>query len=459
MMKVIVCGAGQVGYNIARYLAEQKNDVTVIDRSPQLIRKIGELLDVQAIEGYASDPGLLEQAGAEDAEMIVAVTLSDEVNMVACQVAHSIFDVPTKIARVRNQSYLARQWSDLFTRENLPIDVIISPEVEVAEAIYRRLEVPGAFDTIPFADDRVRVLGLWLGESCPVLDTPLRHLTELFPDLAVRVIAIQRGRRLFVPTPDDHMEVGDGIYVTVETGQVARAMGVFGHEEETARRVVVVGGGSVGLFLAQRLEKRARRVNLRIVERDEERAAYVADKLNRAVVLHGDSLDPEILREADVANAETIVAVTNQDEVNILSSLLAKNAGTQRAVALINNAVYTPLVGSLGIDVRVDPREMTVSTILRHIRRGRIRDLHSIADGAAEIIEAEALETSRLVGKTVREAKFPRGVIVGAIVRKNEVIVPSGRTEFRAGDRVLILAMTDAVSSMEQFFAARLEYF
>jgi len=458
-MKVIVCGAGQVGYNIARYLAEQKNDVTVIDRSPRLIRKISELLDVQAVEGFASDPNLLEQAGAEAAEMLVAVTLSDEVNMVACQVAHSLFEVPTKIARVRNQSYLERQWSELFTRENLPIDVVISPEVEVAEAIYRRLEVPGAFDTIPFAEDRVRVLGLWLDESCPVLDTPLRQLTELFPDLAVRVLAILRGRRLFVPTPDDHMEVGDGIYIAVENRQVARAMGVFGHEEETARRVVVIGGGSVGLFLAQRLEKRAKRVNLRMIERDEERAAYVADKLNRAVVLHGDGLEPEILREADVAKAETVVAVTNEDEVNILSSLLAKNAGTQRAVALINNAVYTQLVGSLGIDVRVDPREMTVSTILRHIRRGRIRELHSIADGAAEIIEAETLETSALAGKTVREAKFPRGVIVGAIVREGNVIVPSGGTAFRSGDRVVILAMTDAVRSMEQYFAARLEYF
>jgi len=458
-MKVIVCGAGQVGYNIARYLAEQKNDVTVIDRSARLIRKIGELLDVQAIEGYASDPNLLERAGAEEAEMIVAVTISDEVNMVACQVAHSMFDVPTKIARIRNQSYLARQWADLFTRDNLPIDVIISPEVEVAEAIYRRLEVPGAFDTIPFADDRVRVLGMWLDESCPVVDTPLRQLTELFPDLAVRVVAVLRRRKLFVPRPDDHMEVGDGVYIAVESGQVARAMGVFGHEEETARRVVIVGGGSVGMFLSKRLEDRARRVAIKMIEQDEERAAHVADQLNRAVVLHGDCLDPEILREANVADAETVVAVTNNDEANILSSLLAKNEGTQRAIALINNPAYTPLVTSLGIDVRVDPREMTVSTILRHIRRGRIRELHSIADGAAEIIEAETLDTSPLAHKSLGEVKLPNGVIVGAIVRGENVILPRRTTEFLPGDRVVVLAMTDAVRAVEQLFAARLEYF
>jgi len=458
-MKVIVCGAGQVGYNIARYLAEQKNDVTVIDRSARLIRKIGEMLDVQAIEGYASDPNLLEQAGAEEAEMIVAVTLSDEVNMVACQVAHSMFDVPTKIARVRNQSYLGRQWSDLFTRDNLPIDVIISPEVEVAEAIYRRLEVPGAFDTIPFAQDKLRVLGLWLDDSCPVIDTPLRQLTELFPDLAVRVLAILRHGRLFVPTPDDHMEIGDGVYIAVETGQVARAMGVFGHEEEEARRVVVIGGGSVGLFLLQRLEDRTPRVHLKMIERDEERAALVADKLNRTVVLHGDCLDPEILREANVADSETIVAVTNSDEANILTCLLAKNEGTQRAISLINNPAYAALLSSLGLDVRVDPREMTVSTILRHIRRGRIRDLHSIGDGAAEIIEVEMLDTSPLAGKTVAQARLPRGVIVGAVVRGEQVILPRANTEFLAGDRVVVLATTDSVRVLEQLFAARLEYF
>lgn len=458
-MKVIVCGAGQVGYNIARYLAEQHNDVVVIDRSPRLIRKIGELLDVQAIEGYASDPNLLEQANAADADMVIAVTISDEVNMVSCQIAHSLFNVPIKIARVRNQSYLEPRWSDLFTRENMPIDVIISPEVEVAEAIYRRLEVPGAFDTIPFSEDRVRVLGIRLNQNCPVLDTPLRQLTELFPDLRVRVLAVVRSEKIFVPSADDHLENGDGIYVAVETDHVARAMGAFGHEEETARRVVIIGGGSVGLFLAQRLEERTPKVNVKLIEQDEERAAFVADKMNRAVVLHGDALDIEILREANVQQSETIVSVTNEDEVNILSSLLAKRQGCERAVALINNPVYGPLIGSLGIDVRVDPRETTVSTILRHIRRGRIRELHSVGDGMAEIIEAEALETSPLAGRSVRQIKLPRSAVVGAIVRGEEVIIPRGSTVFEAGDRVIMLALTDAVKTVEQLFSVRLEFF
>ncbi|WP_281301163.1 MULTISPECIES: Trk system potassium transporter TrkA [unclassified Iodidimonas] len=458
-MKVVVCGAGQVGLNIARYLADQKNDVIIVDRSAKLIRKVGESLDVQAMEGHASDPDVLEAAGLAEADMIIAVTISDEVNMVACQIAHSLFNVPTKIARIRNQSYLAPQWSDLFTRDNIPIDVIISPEVEVAEAIYRRLEVPGAFDTLPFSEDSVRVLGIRLDERCPVVDTPLRQLTELFPDLRVRVMGIMRGGKLFVPLADDHMEIGDGVYIAVEKRYVARAMGVFGHEEEAARRIVVIGGGSVGMFLAQKLESRTPRLNVKLIERDEERAAYVADKMSRTVVIHGDALDPEILREANVGEAETVVAVTNEDEVNILATLLAKRHGCSRAMTLINNTSFRSLIGTLGIDVHIDPREMTVSTILRHIRRGRIRDLHSIADGAAEIIEAEVLEASSVNGRSLAKVKLPRGVLVGAIVRDKKVIMPRGDTVFQAGDRVIVLALTDAVKAVEQLFSVHLEFF
>lgn len=458
-MNVIICGAGQVGLNIARYLADQDNNITIIDRSSKLIRKVEQILDVQAIEGHATDPNILERAGAHDADMLIAVTISDEVNMIACQIAHSLFNIPTKIARIRNQSYLEPQWSDLFTRDNIPIDVVISPEVEVAKAIFRRLEVPGAFDTLPFCNDKVRVLGLWLDENCPVVDASLRQLTEIFPDLRVRVLAISRDDKLFIPLADDHMEVGDGVYIAVETAHVARAMGVFGHEEETARRIIVIGGGSVGLFLSQSLETRTPKLNVKIIEKDEERAAFIADKLNRTVVIHGDALDPEILHEANVAEAETVVAVTNEDEVNILSTLLAKRYGSPRAVTLVNNAVFSPLIASLGIEVRVDPREMTVSTILRHIRRGRIRDLRSVGDGVAEIIEAETLESSPLAGKTLRQVKVPRGVVVGAIVRDDQVLIPSGTTVFEAGDRVILMALTDAVKAVEQLFSVNLEFF
>ncbi|MBK5922043.1 Trk system potassium transport protein TrkA [Rhodothalassium salexigens] len=458
-MKIIVCGAGQVGFNIARHLSDQQHDVTVIDRSGELIRKIQDSLDVQAIEGYASDPALLDQAGAEDAELLIAVTWSDEVNMIACQVADTLFQVPTKIARVRNQAYLQPAYSDLFTRDSMPIDVIISPEREVAEAIFRRLEVPGAFDMIALAEGAVRVVGVMLPEDCPILLTPLRHLTELFPSLAMRTLAIRREERIFLPTGDDHFEAGDSVYFTVPPDSVARAMDTLGHKEQAARRIIIAGGGNVGLFLAQMIEDRAPYVNAKVIEKDEDRAGAVADALDRTVVLHGDALDMDILREANVRATETIVTTANDDETNILSALLAKRQGCDRAIALVNNPVYSPLVGSLGLDVVVDPRETTVSRVLQHVRKGRIRAVQSLWGGAVEVLDTEVMETSPLAGKTVETGKLPDGVIVGAVVRDGRVLAPDPDTEFQAHDRVIMLAEPKAVSKVEQLFSVRLEFF
>ncbi|UEM23453.1 Trk system potassium transporter TrkA [Skermanella mucosa] len=458
-MKVIVCGAGQVGSNIARYLATENNDVTVIDQSPELIQKISDTLDVQAMVGFASHPNVLEQAGAADADMIIAVTLADEVNMVACQVAHSLFNVPTKIARVRNQSYLAPIWADLFSREHMPIDVIISPEIEVARAVARRLQVPGAFDMIPLADGKVRVIGVICSDNCPILHTPLRQLTGLFPDLNLEVVAIVRNDKPIIPGGDDQMLPGDEVYFVADTRHLSRAMAAFGHEETEARRIIILGGGNIGLCLAEELEAKHPQVSARIVEVDRGRAQYIAQRLNRTMVLHGDGLDPEILEEANVRAAETVVAVTNDDEGNILASLLAKRYGCQRAITLINKTTYSPLVTTLGIDAVVSPRTITVSTILQHVRRGRIRAVHSLREGFAEVIEAEALETSSLINTPLREIKLPTGVIVGAIVRGEEVIIPRPSTVIKPHDRVIILAAVGQVKKVEKMFAVRLEFF
>lgn len=458
-MKVIVCGAGQVGSNIARYLATENNDVTVIDQSPELIQKISDTLDVQAMVGFASHPNVLEQAGAADADMIIAVTLADEVNMVACQVAHSLFNVPTKIARVRNQSYLAPIWADLFSREHMPIDVIISPEIEVARAVARRLQVPGAFDMIPLADGKVRVIGVICSDNCPILHTPLRQLTGLFPDLNLEVVAIVRNDKPIIPGGDDQMLPGDEVYFVADTRHLGRAMAAFGHEETEARRIIILGGGNIGLCLAEELEAKHSQVSARIVEVDRGRAQYIAQRLNRTMVLHGDGLDPEILEEANVRAAETVVAVTNDDEGNILASLLAKRYGCQRAITLINKTTYSPLVTTLGIDAVVSPRTITVSTILQHVRRGRIRAVHSLREGFAEVIEAEALETSSLINTPLREIKLPTGVIVGAIVRGEEVIIPRPSTVIKPHDRVIILAAVGQVKKVEKMFAVRLEFF
>jgi len=343
-MKVIICGAGQVGANIARYLATENNNVTVIDQSPELIQKLSDQLDVQAIVGHASLPPVLEQAGGAAADMVIAVTQSDEVNMVACQVAHSLFSVPTKIARVRNQAYLQPLWADLYSRENMPIDVIISPEIEVAKAIARRLQVPGAFDMIPFADGLVRLIGVICTEECPIIHTPLRQLTGLFPDLNIEVMAIVRGDRPIIPDANDQMLPGDEVYFVAETSHVARAMAAFGHEEPEARRVAIIGGGNIGLVLAEQIEASHPGLSVRIIEGNRDRAEQIARQLARTTVLYGDGLDPELLEEANISSTEVVVAVTNDDEANILASLLAKRYGAQRAITLINKTTYNPSI-------------------------------------------------------------------------------------------------------------------
>jgi trk system potassium uptake protein TrkA len=458
-MKVIVCGAGAVGYNIARRLAAENNDVTVIDQHHDLVQRVNDTLDVQGMTGFASHPDILERAGASEADMIIAVTYADEVNMIACQVAHSLFNVPTKIARVRHQSYLEPAWRDLFSRDHMPIDVIISPELEVANSVLRRLEVPGTFDMIPFGDDKVRLIGVNCDDDCPIVDTPLRQLTELFPDLNIVVVGIVRTGHLIVPSGDDQMLAGDEVYFISDKGHVERALSLFGHEEKEARRVIIVGGGNIGLSVAEGLTRDAPQVRTKIIELNRQRAEFVAQRLERAVVLNGDALDSEILREANVENTETIIAVSDDDEVNILASLLAKKNGCQRAVALINNQGYGPLLSSLGIDAAVDPRATTVSTILQHVRHGRIIAIHSLRDGAAEVIEAEALDTSMLVGQPLRTIRLPAGTIVGALIRGDQVIIPRGDTVIQVHDRVIMFALADVVKKVEKMFAVRVDFF
>ncbi len=458
-MKVIVCGAGQVGFNIARHLAMENNDVTVIDQEPELIRRISDTLDAQGIVGHASNPDVLEQAGIADADIIIAVTYADEVNMVACQVAHSLFDVPTKIARIRQQSYLQPIYANLFTRDHMPIDVIISPEIEVARAVTRRLEVPGAFEMIPLVDGRVKLIGVKCEDSCPLINTPLRQLTQLFPDLNIVIVGIMRESKPMVPTADDSMVPGDEVYFVVDSEQVRRAMSAFGHEEPEARRLLIFGGGNIGLFLAQEVEREHTWVKTKIIEGRKERADKISGLLENTMVICGDVLDSEILAEANVANTETVVAVTNDDETNILASLLAKRYGCQRAITLINKSTYEPLIGSLGIDVVVSPRNITVSTILQHVRRGRIHSVHTLREGFGELIEAEALQTSELVGKPLKEVELPQGVLLGAIVRDGKMICPRGTTVVQAKDRVVLFAAEEVIREVEKMFAVQLEYF
>jgi len=458
-MRVIVCGAGQVGVSIARYLAAENNDVTVVDQSSELIEHLAETLDIRAVAGHASSPDVLDRARAADTDMLIAVTLVDEVNMMACQVAHSLFNIPTKIARIRRPAYLEERWAGLFAREGMPIDTIISPEREVARSIMRRLTRPGAIEMLPFADGRVRLLGVRLDDSCPIVNTPLRQLTALFPDLNINVVAIVRGDRKFVPKARDQMLVGDEVYFVVDSAHTNRAMAAFGHEEEEAQRLVIVGGGNIGHGLASLIEAELPHVRLRLIEHNRGKAAELTDTLRRATVLQGDALDEELLEEADFGGADITIALTNDDETNILASLLAKRRGSSRTISLINKSAYSALVSPLDIDVVVNPRAITVSQILRHVRRGRVLAAFSIGDDFGEALEVEILETSVVAGKDLRMLKMPAGSIVGAILRGDRVVIPRGRTVIRTEDRVVLFAVASALKRIEQMFAVRLEFF
>ena len=458
-MKVIICGAGQVGTTLARQLSGEENDVVVIDQSPDLIRKLDDSLDVMGIVGYASRPGVLEQAGAAEADMLIAATLSDEVNMMACVVADVLFNIPTKIARVRDQEYANPRWADLFGEKGLPIDVTISPELEVARAIMRRLHAPGATEMISLADGAIRLVGVRLGEDSPVLNTPLRQLTALFPDLNINVVGVNRGGRPFVPTDQDQLFARDEVFFVAESEHVPRAMAAVGQDVPESHRVIIVGGGNIGRRLARIIEEDDRDITAKVIELSPARAENIAQRLPRTTILQGDAMDPELLEEANAARADTIIAVTDHDETNVIASLLAKRHGTSQSIVLVTRPAYSELLTPLDIDVIINPRAITASIILQHVRRGRVRAVHSIGDGFGEIIDIEAMESSAIVGKSLAQAKLPQGAIVGAVLREGKVFVPRGDTEIRAADRVILFATGGAMKKIERTFAVNLEHF
>jgi len=458
-MKVIICGAGRVGYGIAERLSTEDNDVSVIDTSPPLIHVIRETLDVRGYVGHGAHPDVLSQAGADQADMIIAVTLYDEVNMVACQVAHSLFNVPTKIARIRAQSYLQSHYSDLFSREHMPIDVIISPEVEVGQMVLRRIALPGANDAVRFAEDHIAMVAIECLEDCPVVNTPLEQLSDLFPDLTATVVGIWRDGKLIMPHSGDQLVTGDLAYVICDRTHVRRTLGLFGREEPEATRIVIAGGGNIGYFVARTIEERQPRTKIKIIENSRDRAVSIADHLNRTVVLNGSALDQQILVEADIQDADLMVALTNDDQVNILSSVMAKRLGCQSNLALINSSAFLDFTKTMGIDAHVNPRAVTISRILQHVRRGRILAVHSIQLGAAEVVEAQALDTSPIVGTMLRDFDMPHGIRIGAIYRDGKVLRPDGDSKIKTGDRVVLLASADAVRNVEQLFRVSLEFF
>jgi trk system potassium uptake protein len=458
-MKVIICGAGQVGWQIARHLSGEKNDVTLVDMNADLVRRATDTLDVQGVVGWASHPDVLERAGARDADMLIAATHSDEVNMVTCQVAHSIFNITRKIARIRAQNYLAALYGDLTNQDQLAIDVVISPEREVAEAALQRLAAPATFDTESFMGGRAQLLGIQLTEDCPVLNTPLRQLNELFSTLRAIVVGIRRDDRLFAPDPGDQLYADDQTYVFTHVEDVNRALEIFGKQTRKQDRVVIVGGGNVGLAVARALEARTDRVRAKIIEKDRATAEAAADGLERTIVLNGDGMDIDILMEASIDRADAILAVTDDDKTNLLVAVRAKQAGCRMTIALVNDPTLAPLMAPLDIDAYINPRATTVSSILRHIRHGRVRAAYSIGDAEAELIEAQVLSTSPLAGRLIRDIAFPEGVLVGAVMKGDRVLKPTGDLRIETGDVIALFAMAKDVPEVERLLQVSIDFF
>ena len=458
-MKVIICGAGQVGWQIARHLSGEMNDVTVVDNNPELVRRATDTLDVQGIAGNASYPDVLDRAGAGDADMIIAATYSDEVNMVTCQVAHSVFSVQRKIARLRAQNYLDPRYADLYRRNHLPIDVVISPEREVAEAALQRLAAPAAFDTESFLEGRAQLLGITIDEDCPVINTPLRQLTDLFSTLRAIVVGIRREGVLFAPSAGDQLFPDDECYIFTVTEDMTRTLEIFGKTHAKQERIVIIGGGNVGLGVAQALEARTERVRVKIIERNRASAERAADALDRTIVLNGDGLDSTLLEEANISSADAVLAVTDDDKTNLLASVRAKEMGCKMAITLINDPTLVPLMGPLDIDAYINPRSTTVSSILRHIRHGRVRGVYSIGDAEAEMIEAQVLSTSPISGQRIKDIAFPEGTLIGGIMKHDKVVRPTGETRIEEGDVIAIFAMTPDVPEVERLLQVSIDFF
>lgn len=379
--------------------------------------------------------------------------------MTACQVAHSIFEVPTRIARIRAQTYLNPEWQSLFARNHLPIDVIISPEIEVGDLILQRLAYPGASEIVTFDDEKVMVVAMDVREDCAVIDTPLRQLTELFPNLQATVMGVRRDGQVLIMDSHESLIVGDQALVAVAKEQITRVLGLFGCDDQPPTRVVIGGAGNVGRYVAQKLEESEEGITVRLIENNRQIAQLAAETVKKSIVVFGDALQEDILREVDVRDAQMYLGLTNDDETNILSSVLASELGCKANFALVNQPQYPRFARRLGVDAFINPRSVTVSKVLRHVRRGRIRGVYSLFEGKAELIEAEALDTSTLVGRPLREVEIGDGVRIGAIIRGGEVIMPSGDMRINAGDLVVVLALAAQVRQVEQMFRVSLDYF
>ncbi len=458
-MNIIICGAGRVGFTIAKLLSEQGHSTTVIDQSSEDIQKINDSLDVKAIVGKATYPSILEKANASETDMIIAVTRNDEINMLICQIAFSIFKIPKKIARIRSQDYLNPKFTSVYNKENLPIDVIISPELEIAKSIQRKLEAPGALDNVPFVNNKIRLLEILIRKDCKSINIKFNELTKKYPKLEANIIGINRNEKFFIPKKTDSVRENDKIYVIINSIQMAETLDAFSHRERISKKILIIGGGNIGFNLAKNIEENLETVRVKIIEKNKERAEYLASQLNDAIIVNGDGLDEEVLSEANLGEAETVLALTNDDEDNLMVSVLVekfakdqKEIDDKRTMALINKPNYSLLQSSLKIDDLIDPRMTTVSSILKHIHKGTIENAYTISNGEYEVIEAEIIETSELINKELKNSNLPEELRIGAILRNEKVIIPRSDFVFKKDDKVVFIVKKDSISFVENIF-------
>lgn len=454
-MKIVIVGAGEVGYHIASRLALENKDVVVVDKNVDALRRVAENTDVQTIAGSGSSPSILEEAGIRKAEILLAVTNQDETNLVACLVADMLSPTTIKIARIRAADF--DQYYETFKNQPPHIDTVINPEIEVVKTIERLMRVPGAADVGEFAKGRIQFVGIYLDRNARLAGVRLSELPEKIGQRRLLIAVIVREEEVIIPTGKDKLLPGDLIYFICEQKQLSEILTIFEKRAKPAKRVLIIGGGRIGYRLAVRLEKQS--IHCKIIEKNASRCAELSEKLNRTVVLHGDGTDHNLLSEENIADIDVVITLTNDEETNILSSLLATTMGAGKAIIKISKFSYFPLMKAIGIEQVVSPRLSAINTILQHIRRGKVLSAVSLKGEQAEVMEVVALETSDIVGTPLRRISFPKGAIVASIIRGEQIIIPTGDSVIEPNDHIIIFAQRRAIGAIEKILAVKLEYF
>lgn len=441
-MRVIVVGAGEVGFQLAKFLSAEGIDVVVIDKNKDKLKRISDEIDVALIEGEGGAPSVLEEAGADEADILLAVTDTDETNMIACLVAKVMFQIPRNVARIRNLEY----FSNDVLLQSLSINPAISPEIEAAKAVIRLIEVPFAADVEDFEDGRVKIIGFRIPPDSKLINKAFKNLNLTNPKILIGTI--HRGDTVIIPSGDDTLKKNDIIYLPVNREEIGLVSGSIGGTTRPVKRIMIVGGGRIGFYLAKTMEER--NLGIKIIERNADRCKFLLKSLKKSVILHGDGSDQKLLEEENINDMDVFAAISNNEELNIMSSLLAKSLGAKKVITIVNRTEYLLLANNLGIEAVLSPRLITASAILKYVRSGNIISLTTVSEGKAEIMEAVAKDGSVLIGKTLIEVELPKKTLIGAIIRNDHIIIPSGNDKIAANDKLIIFTLKESIKQVEK---------